>query len=514
MQMHGIVQTGVILLIAMLITLPTISADTTPPEGPVKLIFIHHSVGENWLSDEKGGLARELAENNYFVSDTYYGWGPDGIGDRTDIVDWPEWFLGDNRDTYMNALLAESKDDAAGYDYYNRPMADPGGENRIILFKSCYPNSNLGGNPSDPVSDGPDMTVGGAKYVYTRLLEYFEQHPETLFIAMTPPPELAPDHAASAEAFSRWMTEDWLSSYPGTNVGVFDLHAVLSSPDNHHTAEGDTIVYETGHGNTLAYPTEDPHPSREGNLKATREFVPLLNYYYHRWMSGDTAPVQPASQKGPEVSEEMPAIAEPVEDIGDIGDIEDIEDITPAETSQPQEGSSAGTYPGEESSAPAGGGLILSSDGEMTGPWTTYDDGTSPISLTPGDTPGSFCVETSVLPGGWATVETLADTPQDWSSYSGISYIITADRENTPYSLVLYDAAGPEGKSTYSVSLTAGTEAASAGETVSIPWSDFSPMEGVESFHPDRARGLFFSFESGDGSPARVCIRSLSLILE
>ena len=30
---------------------------------------------------------------------------------------------------------------------YTRPMADPGGENQIIMFKSCYPNSHLGKNP-------------------------------------------------------------------------------------------------------------------------------------------------------------------------------------------------------------------------------------------------------------------------------------------------------------------------------------------------------------------------------
>ncbi|MCA9992945.1 MAG: hypothetical protein KDE29_18280, partial [Anaerolineales bacterium] len=64
------------------------SAD--PPASPVKLIFIHHSTGENWLSDGYGDLGLALAQNNYFVSDTNYGWGPDSIGDRTDIPDWPE----------------------------------------------------------------------------------------------------------------------------------------------------------------------------------------------------------------------------------------------------------------------------------------------------------------------------------------------------------------------------------------------------------------------------------------
>ena len=52
--------------------------DPSPPKEPVKLIFIHHSCGENWLGDGHGGLGRALAKNGYFVSDTNYGWGQRG----------------------------------------------------------------------------------------------------------------------------------------------------------------------------------------------------------------------------------------------------------------------------------------------------------------------------------------------------------------------------------------------------------------------------------------------------
>ena len=65
-----------------------------PPPSPVKLIFIHHSTGQAWLDDGHGGLGLALRDNNYFVSDTNYGWGPDGIGDQTDIGHWWTWFRG------------------------------------------------------------------------------------------------------------------------------------------------------------------------------------------------------------------------------------------------------------------------------------------------------------------------------------------------------------------------------------------------------------------------------------
>src|SRR5512146_43910 len=65
------------------------------PAQPVKLVFIHHSTGENWISDGNGNLGAALANANWFVSDTNYGWGPEDldwgsgtIGDHTDIGNW------------------------------------------------------------------------------------------------------------------------------------------------------------------------------------------------------------------------------------------------------------------------------------------------------------------------------------------------------------------------------------------------------------------------------------------
>ena len=44
-------------------------AGPPPPAQPIKLIFIHHSCGRNWLSDDNGALGIALRDNNYFVSD-------------------------------------------------------------------------------------------------------------------------------------------------------------------------------------------------------------------------------------------------------------------------------------------------------------------------------------------------------------------------------------------------------------------------------------------------------------
>ncbi len=263
------------------------AVDASPPARPVKLIFIHHSCGENWLKDEDGGLGRALGENNYYVSDTNYGWGPDGIGDRTDIVDWPEWFTGPRSGPITAALLSED----GQLSNYTRPLPDPGGENQVVMFKSCFPNSNLEGSPRDLPARGEGLSVANAKAIYNELLTYFATRPDRLFVAVTAPPVQDPTYAANARAFNTWLVTQWLAGYGANNVVVWDFYNVLTHPDNHHRVRSGAIEYVTDHGgDTLYYPTDgDDHPNSTGNRKATAEFLPVLNVFFHRWQSDQPA---------------------------------------------------------------------------------------------------------------------------------------------------------------------------------------------------------------------------------
>jgi hypothetical protein len=293
-----------------------LDSEVAPPDHAVRLVFIHHSSGENWLGDESGGLGIALAANNYFVSDTNYGWGPEdsllggAIGDYTDIGHWWNWFEGPSSDTIMGAVYTESGQNS----WYSRLDEDPGGENQIVMFKSCFPNSNMGGSPNDPPTTGSNpltgagldnLTVGNAKALYRDLLDYFAEHQDKLFVVITAPPLLdsdtSPEAATNVRAFNRWLVEDWLDDYPHANVAVFDFYNVLTSngggPDsndlgaeagNHHRYRGGQIEYVTDQGsNTSAYAIDgDSHPTYEGNAKATGEYIPMLNYFYERWQDG------------------------------------------------------------------------------------------------------------------------------------------------------------------------------------------------------------------------------------
>jgi len=449
----------------------------SPPARPIKLIFIHHSCGENWLADHHGGLGKALAKNRYFVSDTNYGWGPNGIGDRTDIPDWPEWFVGPDSRRILKALFRES----GKHSPYSRTQGDPGGENRVVMFKSCFPNSNLEGRPTDPPRQEGGLTVGHAKAVYNRLLDFFATRPDKLFIAVTAPPVQDPSLAANARAFNTWLTREWLKGYKGSNVGVFDFYNVLTGPQNHHRVQGGRVEYSIrDRRNTLHYPTNgDDHPSPAGNRKATKEFVPLLNAYVNQWLaSGPPAPP-------PETAEEPEAAPCPGEET---------ESAAPAaEAPERTERAVPGWIDGFENSESS---------------WTAFIDHEKPTRLefrrdlkTAHSGKASLCITYDVAPESWATCSLVYHRPRDWTAATGIQLFLRTKEPGQPVVVVAYQGTSPDGLSHFEYRLESdGTE----WQRVDIPWDRLArpAWEGDPSarFDPTRAMGVALAFEGGSGT--------------
>lgn len=448
----------------------TQAIDTNPPDHPVKLVFIHHSCGENWLNDDNGGLGQELGRNNYFVSDTNYGWGPDGIGDRTDIPNWLEWFRGQETERYMSALYNESGQNSS----YTRTLVDPGGENQIIMFKSCFPNSNLEGNPNDPPSPGIDLTVGNAKYTYNELLKYFITRPDKLFIVITAPPVQDPAYTANARAFNTWLVQDWLreNNYPYSNVAVFDFYNVLTGRNNHHRVQNGTIEYITNQGrDTAFYPTEDDHPSATGNRKATEEYIPLLNVFYHSWQSN--TPPQPLV-----ATAALPAV-----------------ENTQQSNIQP---------------AVAGSGLIDNFEGTSpagTSGWEIYWDETTPTTISCEPESGtaysgaaSQRLEFNVAANSWATCTLNYDPPQNWSGSNGLTFYLRAIRSTLVFTVDLY--VGPSGeRETYLYTIETPPDSANGWIPIELTWNEFHRADWEENAgepfnKPDQVTGIGFGFST------------------
>jgi len=149
-------------------------------------------------------------------------------------------------------------------------------------------------------------TVANAKGIYIDLLEYFRTRQDRLFVVIAAPPLSDPTYSSNARTFNEWLIHDWLAGYPYSNVFVFDFYNVLTTnggnsgindlgqvAGNHHRWWNNAIQHKIDgdddpNPNVLEYPSGvgDDHPTRAGNLKATAEFLPLLNVAYNRWRNG------------------------------------------------------------------------------------------------------------------------------------------------------------------------------------------------------------------------------------
>jgi hypothetical protein len=483
-----------VLVAAILQTRPTTASHSSaqginpdPPDHVVRLVFIHHSCGENWLNDEDGRLALELGRNNYFVSDTNYGWGPDSIGDRTDIPDWLEWFRGLESERYLTALYTENERNSE----YSRTLNDPEGENEVILFKSCFPNSNLEGNPGDPPAFEADYTVGGAKYVYNQLLRYFENRPDKLFVVITAPPVSDRSYAANARDFNNWLVYDWLdeNGYAYSNVAVFDFYNLLTGEGNHHRVSGGGIEHTSNTGRDTAYYTsDDDHPSSTGNRKATQEFVPLLNVFYHRWQ--ENVPAQPFLNEAPgeALESESPPIQQSIQGTGIVDDFE-------------------------------GGALSGTSGWEPA--WDASTSTTITCALSSEDAYAggqALQVEFDVATESWATCGLFFDALQDWSSDDGLTFFMRATQPGVNFELNLYATEGDQQES-YQYGLTTSGESTETWVPLTVRWTDLQRVEWEENAgetfaKPERVQGLAFGFSATEDAPntGMIWIDDLHLI--
>jgi hypothetical protein len=289
-QLLGI--SGIILLASLVIA----SLPAQVFAGEDDIVFIHHSCGNNFLNQ---GLKTQLLTKDYIdeVNDIYYGddlqpdeGRPDSLGgtpgDKTNMNHWVMWF-----NDYLEGI---------------RQFDCSNGSNRIIMFKSCYPISNIssdGREPGDPFSSS--QTLANYKSVfrkyndadgiysrsgneYTALEKVFANNPDILFIAVTAPPRhFGPSDATNdteaqrARDFNNWLKKEWLASYKASitgpmNVAVFDWFNVLANPSDHAT-HPNRLKEEYGGNNG------DSHPNATGNGESAEVFSTFIDQAFTEW---------------------------------------------------------------------------------------------------------------------------------------------------------------------------------------------------------------------------------------
>ncbi len=210
-----------------------------------RMVFLHHSVGRGIL--QAGGLQDSLLEMGVSVKGATYG---DEIGQHTDIPDWPEKFR-----TRMDDILS----------FQGHPNRSYEGvlTNDIVMFKSCFPNSDIG-------DGGSGRTLSSFQAEFEKLTPSFAAQPGKLFIYLTAPPlhpgSTTPANAERAREFNNWVIGEFAAKYRKetglNNLLAFDLFGVLADSANVLKAE----YHRSGGGG-------DSHPNKTGSRAAAAKFM-------------------------------------------------------------------------------------------------------------------------------------------------------------------------------------------------------------------------------------------------
>jgi len=217
------------------------------------VIFLHHSTGRNLI--EQGGVRQAFSTAGYEFWDHGYNHQgltrPDGTsaGYSYSIPD-------DNTDPDGFAQIFSQR-------LYPRPWNAFSGlmQHEVIAFKSCFPVSDI----------TSDEQLAEYKADYLSMRDVMDQHPDRVFIVVTPPP-LNPaatnaNAAARARAFANWLKSDaYLEGHP--NVFTFDLFDLL--------AEGDPIAPDYSMLRAAYREGDDSHPNRMANETIGPLFVDFI----------------------------------------------------------------------------------------------------------------------------------------------------------------------------------------------------------------------------------------------
>jgi hypothetical protein len=226
-----------------------------------RMVFLHHSVGKGIL--EEGGLRDSLFDIGVSIKSATYG---DDIGQDTDMRHWLPKF----RDG-MNRILRFK---AHPNTYYSNDIT-----NDIVMFKSCYPNSDISSEGTEPGNPtGKERSVADFKAAFEDLKPEFAKRKDKLFIYMTAPPlvpeETSPENARRAREFNNWLIGEYLPAYVSetgcNNLVVFDLFGFLAGEDNYLKQE-----YRRAHKG-------DSHPNVTANREAAAKF---MQFFHQVWQS-------------------------------------------------------------------------------------------------------------------------------------------------------------------------------------------------------------------------------------
>ncbi len=161
------------------------------------------------------------------------------------------------------------------YDYYNIWVKHAGSEPYmeeptleiltreydLIIFKHCFPGSNILPDTGNPDIDSDIKRLENYKLQYNSLKDKMHEFPGSRFIVWTPAVQvkskISPEEAERANLFYRWIINEW--DVKGDNIFVWDFYK--------YETEGGLYMAEKN-----AAGKNDSHPNTEFSAKVAALF--------------------------------------------------------------------------------------------------------------------------------------------------------------------------------------------------------------------------------------------------
>jgi hypothetical protein len=213
------------------------------------IIFLHHSTGKYLIA--QGGVRERFAEAGYDFWDHGYSWHTEGLtAPDGSLTGYSYNIPNDNTDPDGLAEIFSQQ-------VYQLPLNAFSGllQHEVIAFKSCFPVSHI-------TSDGQ---LAKYKSYYLLIRQVMDQHPDKIFIIVTPPPlnpaETNSAAATRARAFATWLkSKEFLDGH--TNVFTFDFFDYLAEADptspDHNMLRREYRQGQDSHPNQIANQATGP----------------------------------------------------------------------------------------------------------------------------------------------------------------------------------------------------------------------------------------------------------------
>jgi len=237
-------------------------AATADANDDARIFFLHNSVGRGLI--EQGSMRTHLAAHNTQHQTRLTFWDhnypyiglTDPAGNLTGYPYGSECGFNTNPDGLAGQWLNQMAHITAARDSIMT--------HDVIAFKSCYRACDFAG-----ASTSSQLAAALLQYkaYYLDMRAYFDQHPEKVFMVMSPPPRHRLDEeqsvlrASTARLFADWLdSPEFRGDPPRVNLQVFDLFDQLAAPDDGSPA-ANMLRYEY----ELSHSVGDNHPNAQAN---------------------------------------------------------------------------------------------------------------------------------------------------------------------------------------------------------------------------------------------------------